>query len=195
MKKLITILAIMIVLVGAIFAASEAHTININAVVEEIIPQFQLKVGNVSTNPTPTAFTNNASYTADARPNTGANIILSGTGTTSIEVIAYLANAAKTAQNYSLVFSEGVFVVTRNGVPSSGTEGANKNVIPTITNVPVTTNNGFSASGTGATVTVDFNGKTCAAGNITTATYTYQQEDGIVPATYQSTVKLTISTT
>ena len=201
MKKLITILAILIVLVGAVFATTESHSLAINACVDLIVPQFQLKIGSVSTNIASSNASNKindfgvlASYSGDATPSTGTNINLSGTGTAIVEVIAYLANAAKTAQNYTLTFQDGVFTVKRNGTTSSGSTGDNKNVIPTITTEPAT-NNGFSASGANGTVSVDFNGKTCAVGNIVVATYSYQQEDAIDPDTYTATVTLEIATT
>lgn len=52
MKKAITILAVLIVLVGAVFATEEDHKIQIKTKVDGYQPVFQLTVGDLTTNGT-----------------------------------------------------------------------------------------------------------------------------------------------
>ena len=200
MKKLIAILTIAIVLVGAVFAdpkTSEAHHLTVQATVSEVVPQFQLKLGTAVTNTTPNDFDNAAvSYTADAKAVAGGSIDLSGSGTVAIQVIAYLANAAKSNREFTFTFSGGRFTtITRNGHAADGTQG-NEYVDPVIGTDAEDSPVGFTVDGDGASdpsVDVAFLGTTCTAGNIVTATYTYTKSDAYDPGTYEADIVLTIA--
>jgi len=123
MKKAITILAILIVLVSAVFAA-ETHKLTVRADVEETLPAFNLSYGGKNTNtvvtnvygtnsdvadPASLAYDISArtvAGTADAGFNLNAN--------DSFIVNAQVINAVKTNKAYTLEFGGGVFAVKRN---------------------------------------------------------------------------------
>lgn len=131
MKKAITILAVLIVVVSAVFATlpnaadSETHTIQLKTVVQSVLPQFRLSATiatgfatgtgaatQAQTNPDGTGssvsgtavdFANNASYSQQ--------IDVADISTTNIvaNVTASLINAAKTGGKYTLSFDGGSF--------------------------------------------------------------------------------------
>ena len=59
MKKVLTVLAILVVLTSAVFAA-ETHKITITAHIEDVDPIFQLKAGEIKTNGTKVSFDEDA---------------------------------------------------------------------------------------------------------------------------------------
>ena len=209
MKKLITILAIMIVLVGAVFAAdpvttTERHEMKIYSVVNEILPVFQMTYGGAVTNESTrfsatTHATNNTKATAlnsniDIGAETAAgalqvqfevNLVADGDG-----------NYAKTQRSFTLTFSDGVFdEVKRNGGAASGTLSpdsiavAGEEIATGITSItPDNTNT------SAPTVVVQFNGNTVTANKkLATATYSYTGDPTIDMGTYYADILLTIT--
>ena len=170
MKKAITILAILIVLVGAVFA--EDHTIRIKADVTSVIPVFGLKYNTSVTNSTSLITEGeNAGQYSNSYTAAGNYVVAAGAAIANTDALdagikldkggdvyfwAELLNPAKQKKGYTLVFTDGVFNVTKN----SGTAAT---ITPTITtdNLNTTTNNGFAvtAGANNATVRVVFDGK------------------------------------
>lgn len=200
MKKAITILAVLIVLVGAVFA--EDHTIRIKADVTSVIPVFALKYDNVTTGAGDTAITNETTretttdktsadygqYTNRYTDN-GEYIAADGTVLANTDAVttglkldkggdvyfnAMLLNPAKQKKGYTLEFKGGVFTATIN----SGAETVT--ITPTITrnSMNTTTSNGFAVSAGADTykVRVVFDGKQVVNNdsiNLATAKYAY----------------------
>lgn len=213
MKKLIAILAIAIVLVGAVFA-DEAHNITIQADVTGIDPAFRLVAGTgnsaVATNsPTtgnPVAF-GAATDLTKAYGDTGFNLDAGG----SFTVYAKLANLPKQVQAYSLIFSDGVFSVKRNTAagflaPSSVavTKGSNGTGVIDMAGGGTTTVSNPKVTGTTKpTVTCDavtfkLDGTTVTVADylLATAVYTYPADTTIDPTAantyYEATITLTV---
>ena len=113
MKKAITILAVLIVLVGAVFAA-ETHKIKIKADVTEQLPTFQMYY-SAYTNTGKVAFDATQTYYDQTGYDTNFNLDSNGSVTVSVIVNNTVA-AAKTNKAFKLSFSDGVFTVSRNGV-------------------------------------------------------------------------------
>ena len=191
MKKLIAILAIAIVLVGAVFAEptpkKETQTIYVYAEIEEVTPIFQLRYGTSvsdngsSTFETGTVFTDAASYAIGA-DNDRIDVLADLNDGQDIVVSAVVNNAAKAYRLYTLTFKGGVFANVSIGASSY-------NITPAITTDPtasstVSTTKGVSAIGETAEgiVTIQFDGtlmENTTAFEIASATYKY---DGSVTA-------------
>ena len=192
MKKVITILAILVVLTSAIFA--ETHKINIEATSVEAIPVFEMSIGSVKTNTDKSEF-DTANNTSLVKTDVAYTFNFENGGVAEISV--KILNAAKTKTNYSLAFSDGVFHVKRNNIASVATGTENLHVTPTIV-ATAKSGTGFealAATNGGKTANIDFNGTRCAANTeIATATYTYAADDTIDPDTYTATIQLDITT-
>lgn len=186
MKKVLTILAILVVLTSAIFA--ETHKLKIEATSTEVVPVFQMILGSVTTNDANKTFgtENNSSLDKTASVADTFNWELGG----SVTVTVKIQNPAKTKQNYLLTFGDGVFKnIKRNGVP------ADNITYKTLVTTEVT-GTGYKSTGEAGTVTVDFDGTRCTADSqITTATYTYDADATIDPGTYSADLELVITTT
>ena len=132
MKKVLTVLAVLVLLTGVVFAATETHTIKVSSTVNPDLPAFQLILGDITTNDgtTPVKFENAKAYApyvpaVEDDPNTtdidesapARNIYASAVNFASnggsFEVSAKLANAAKQVKVYTLTFKGGIFTVTR----------------------------------------------------------------------------------
>ncbi len=213
MKKAITILAVLIVLVGAVFAA-ETHTIKMKADVTAVVPVFGLKyntsVSNTTTGPDGNGqYTNNylASGTYNERYGTVQTAVETGLKLDQggdVKFWAVLLNPAKETKNSSLTFSDGRFTVTENGVANTTVY-----IDPTITTPDEDYNNdvaGFSVAD-GADddqVYVSFDGKQVvnnagATGlNLASANYHYSAHPNVdMPADgdfYYADVILTVTT-
>ena len=168
MKKVLTVLAILVILTSAAFAAaSETHTIRVKADVTQVVPAFQLWLGEAKTNATPNDFTDTASYNEYAAAAIDTDFNLDAAGT--VTVVAKLANLAKINKIYTLTFSDGEFAVKRNGSdgtygPSSIAATANTAEIAGITDIDETDDD---------VITVTFNGTTVTADSPTLATVVY----------------------
>ena len=197
MKKVLTILAVLIVLTSAVFAESEVHTIRVKADVTEVVPAFQLWLGATKTNTTPVVFTDNATYNLvdDATAiDTGFNLDAGG----SVTVYAVLANKAKINKAYTLTFSDGVFTVKRNSVggtlePSITTTALDPKITGTSSIVK-------TSEADDAPVEVTFNGTTVTATDpkLATAVYNYTGDPTIDPTAedeyYYANIVLTVAT-
>jgi len=167
MKKVLTVLAILVILTSAAFAAAETHTIRVKADVTQVVPAFQLWLGEAKTNATPNDFTDTASYNEYAAAAIDTDFNLDAAGT--VTVVAKLANLAKINKIYTLTFSDGVFAVKRNGSddtygPTSIAATANTDEIAGITDIEETDDD---------EITVTFNGTTVTAVSPTLATVVY----------------------
>ena len=207
MKKAITILAVLIVLVGAVFA-DETHTIRVKADVTEVLPAFQLAL----LTPAQTYTTNKP---AEGDPNVygvanyddltdqtakDINFNLDEAGTVNVEV--YVANLAKTVKGFTFAFSDGVFNVSRNGVTNSGTE--QNPVYLTYGPNSITVSKGAEKTGFYTTDLVNnvakikFTGKTLTntekGSVVASAIYNYPGDTTIDPGTYYADITLTIAT-
>ena len=194
MKKVLAVMAIMLVIVGAVFAA-ETHTIKIKADVSEVIPAFQLNLlapaETYTTNTTPNVYSASGSY-GDLTNLTAkdTNFNLDNGGDVYVNVV--LANLAKTVGVYTLSFGGGTFAVNRNSVGGS--------LAPVITTAAGSVTTGISSiakasEAAGADVNVTFNGTTVTADSpvVATATYAYTGDTTIDPGTYYADITLTIT--
>lgn len=193
MKKLITILAIMVVLVGAVFAdTTETHTLNITATSEKLAPAFQLGIGSVYSNNTiPTPYNPEAAATVAYTNAQSARSFDFEVGDT-VPVVAYLINNAKIFEQYTLTFSGGVFTVTKNNVSATITpEIKIASVGSSITGIS-------SIARTSDTVaTVNFNGTRCSASTsnrvtLATVNYKYDPDTEVDPDTYTANIVMTV---
>ena len=198
MKKVLTILAVLIVLTSAVFAAdSETHTIRVKADVTEVVPAFQLWYGDAKTNTNPNAFTNAANYnpynTDASAIDVGFNLDEGG----PVTVYAVLANKAKINKAYTLTFSDGIFNVTRNKV-----DGTLEPSIATTAGTKITGTSAIAktSEAADAPVQVTFNGTTVEDTNpqLATAVYTYDADTEIDPLAagqfYYANIVLTVAT-
>ena len=198
MKKLITILVILTVLIGAIFAdTSESHQIKITVTIEETIPAFQLKFTGTdrtaNSNATPVTFTNGAERSDNTAATASINFESNDAAARTITVDAYLANTAKQSKVYTLTFTDGAFK----------TSGENPTTVasPTITakagsGAGYGAQYGVSTTVQNAVATVTFGGTVrCTADTlIAQADYVYPKSD-IAPGTYTANIVMTVSTT
>ena len=201
MKKIFAVLAIMLVIIGAAFAAEETHTIKIKADVAEVVPAFQLELlspaTSYTTNDTPNVFANAAAYnglTEGTAKDVNFNLDQNGT----VTVQCNLANLAKTNKSYTLTFGGGDFAVKRQGTdgihsPSSVVSSAGANVVDTYTCE--------KGDGDGnQPITVNFLGKTVqdASAVLATCVYSYTGDSTIDPnvngSFYYADITLTVST-
>ena len=208
MKKLIAILAIMVVLAGAVFA-SEGHTIRVKADVTEVIPAFQLmidltEVDDFYTNTTPTQYGNNAysPLTNDTAKDVEFNLDQNG----NVTVKCYLANFAKTTHKYTLVFSDGAFKNIKKNkqdaddhAPTSITTSTGANVADTYTITLGTAHvDGDDTKPllTNQAIEVQFHGKTVETKDVVLAqaVYAYTKDPAIDPGVYYADITLTITT-
>ena len=213
MKKAITILAVLIVLVGAVFAEiqTENHSIKLHTTVDPVVPVFHLNFKDVtataaagaalaaddaqSTNGGNTAFANNGAhtYTAESRAALEVGDISKGAITVNFDVT--ISNAAKIYRSYDLTFGATGFAVTKNNSPVTTAAPT-----PTLAGFGDHTGVSVSQKTQNVAATAAFNGTTCEADTVL-ATYklVYAQDPAVDPtnagATYTADVTLTITTT
>lgn len=199
MKKAITILAVLIVLAGAVFAA-ETHTIRIQADVNDIDPIFALKYGATVTNTQDVYDTSNHSLVNSpviANKVNGDPLKLDEGG--AVEFYAVLQNAAKQISSYNLVFGGGSFsTVTTNGqsTPVNASIAVDSNSFADVDGCAVTA---IQARTDAAKATFDGKKVTAAASglNLVKATYTYTAAPNVdlLPAGqyYYADVTLTVT--
>ena len=202
MKKLIAILAILVVLVGAAFA-SDTHTLNVSCTITPVVPQFALGYSTARSNTNTAYSTTTASYaisTETVVAAAGADIV----DNNSITVYAYVLNAARQKQTYTLTFSGGKFDSSVTGCTSLKIDGAATVVTPDISTASSIASNtavkGLNkVTATGETLSVPFNGSqmnATAETELGSATYDYGDLDWttIDPGTYTTNIILTITT-
>ncbi len=216
MKKAITILAVLIVLVGAVFATSEQHDIKVKADVAAVEPAIQLRIqaynselDDYKTNTTPNAYDGTKSYAAQAEGQAiDVNFNLNENG--SVVAYAYLANYAKTNKVYTLAFSGGDFAAKKNkgnythsptSITTAVMEGqaavTRESDGAALYEVALVSGNQSNRN-----ITVTFHGKTVVEKDVplAKATYAYTGDDDIDPTTpqnpwYYADITLTVSTT
>ena len=201
MKKAITILAVLIVLVSAVFAA-ETHTIKVKADVTEVVPVFGLTM----TSPDHDEYITNEAAEYDAGTSYGhtqnsqafdVEFNLNEDGSVTFQ--ALLLNRAKQNETYTLEFGGGSFAVTKAGVagthaPASITTSAGT----TLTGLTIGLGSAAAVGGeTNKIINLTFDGKTVNIGNtgkyvLGTAIYAYEGDDDIDPSA-TSSAAVTIS--
>lgn len=196
MKKVIAILAIAIVLIGAVFAAGEDHTLTVTASVTPVEPAFRLGIANsgttaaqVTNNSTPTVvnLTNGSytgSFTASLKLNEGGSFV----------VIPQLVNNAKTTSVYVLTFTGGTFNVKKKNVDGTVSPSS----VTTAENNVVTGIGSIVADDANEKLTVTFDGKTATASTGTpvvlgTVTYTYTADDDVDLGNWTTDIVMTIT--
>ncbi len=223
MKKAITILAIIAIVAGAVFATSETHTVRIKADVNAIKPVFGLMMDGNSYKTNTAALDGETDYTGDyttefgraasygmtneATANDSALAVsfkLDQGGTVTFNAV--LLNNAKEISQYDLTFGDGVFTVSKNGIgnqqhgPSSVavTKGSD------ITGLTITDGSATTPALYDKKINLDFDGKAIsgvsnnAPKTLATAVYTYP-EDLTIDALpqdqyYYADVTLTVAT-
>ena len=216
MKKLIAILTIAIVLVGAVFADTETHGIKVRAQVGETLPSFQLSFSTFKTNANENVFgTQNYAAQADGSAlDIGFDLAAEDSAVFSL----YLANKAKTNRVFTVTFSDGVFDVSRNGsgvvADHAGQTYGPSSITTAVANgqaavVDAEANNaaiyevalGNAQDATNKPITITFHGRTVKTEDVVlaTATYAYLGDDSIDPTTtetpyYYATVTMTVTT-
>jgi len=186
MKKLITIMAILIVLVGAIFADAESHQIKITVTITETVPAFQLKFNGANSNSGKVVFTNNATRTDNTPVAATIDFESNTAADRTVTVNAHIANDAKQTAQYRLTFSDGVFkdnqsaTVATPAISAKVGSGAGYGT-------------GVSTTVNGAVATSTFTGATrCVADTlIAQADYVYPKSD-IAPGTYTANIVMTV---
>lgn len=196
MKKAITILAVLIVLVGAVFAA-ETHSIKLKTVVDEVLPAFQLsntaltaKNSAGETMAKQQQYTNankaavdveDGDYRAATEHRADVNVGDLSKYNVEVEFTVYVANKAKTLKDYRLAFTAGAFAVERDG--EAGTLAAGAPVLSG-TGAKNGTNGQKSVetSDKSTYVLADFNGNECVADTpIAVYTVNYTADPSIDP--------------
>ena len=213
MKKAITILAILIVLVSAVFAdplpsndASEQHRITLKTVVRSVLPQFRLvalenvqDAESVQTNETPNKFVNNGDYGVT----TPIVYQVADISTHDIDVTftAKLLNEAKTGGTYTLGFEAGDFTdvwkVSNGTVTKNNTVSASTHTLTAATDTKATTGVTLGeVANNSEEITIKFNGQECVAGDIAFYHVVYTSDNTVIDndgTGYFANVTLTIT--
>ncbi len=213
MKKLITILVIMMVLVGAVFADSKLNELKVTMTVKDAEPSFKL-YGSKSNGTSSTGMTAGADVT-EAKTSTNAvalddDAILAAGGATVYCVIRQEARTdnkdVRSTKTYYFTIeatelSDGnttatsghktalptVSAITKNG--SADVSGAR-----TVTGAAAgSANTGTSPTGTGRAKVV-YSGKKCSAADLASFSVNWPQTD-LVPGTgYEAYITMTVAT-
>ena len=191
MKKAIAILAVLVILVGAVFAA-ETHKIKIDANIATVAPQYQMSIGSVTTNDNGENGAAAAYTTTTYTENTTA-AVLDFEQSSSVAVLVKLVNPAKTITKYTFTFSDGNFSV-KKGADEQAETVSPKSIALTTTHANGTT--GIASIGiSGQVATVTFNGTTCAdSTELVTATYSYDAHTDVNPGEYTAYVQMVVAT-
>ncbi len=191
MKKLITILVILTVLVGAIFAAAESHQIKITVTIAEVVPAFQLKYKTANSNSNGTAFADAAQRVDSTSVVADLNFESDTASDRLVVVDACIANAAKQSKVYTLTFSDGAFKTSGNNPTTVATPGITAKVG---SGPGYGTGVSTSVNG-GAVATVTFNGTDRCVANTLVAQAEYQYpKANIAPGTYTADIIMTVAT-
>lgn len=211
MKKVIAILAIMIVLVGVVFAESENHTIKLRTSIGTDEPVFNLAaafedtdtsvVSSVATN-TKTAFADGSTY------NKTLDIADLSKESATVTFTAKLANKAKSEKQYTITFTPGPFNMKKYNGDNKEDYTLYANASSTGALISNFTDNrvGVSATDVAKTTegqqisfstTLTFNAKACVAGDLAIFTITYDQVDSeidLVKGDYTADATMVVST-
>jgi hypothetical protein len=211
MKKAITILAILAIVAGAVFAdnlpendASEVHQIRLKSVVGSVLPQFSLVAQEAEngetaqTNEGAVKFKDEASY--GVNPAIVYEVKDISKDDIDVTFTAKLLNKAKTGGTYSLAFQAGSFTDVWKVADGVVTKD---NTVPVKTK-ELTAASGNTAAKTGVVIgnpendeiTVKFNGQECVEGDLANYHVVYKSDNTVVDNNgvgYFADVKLTIT--
>ena len=207
MKKILTVLTILVILVSAVFAdpepavsATETHTIKLKTNVGGVIPAFNLEFTSGTAVDGQASSTNGGENPVQFSINnpefTGADIEVLDISRYDISAVftAKLANEAKQVEDYRISFSAGPFNVKK--------DTADATVLPE--SVAVAASGSIAAlkgvsAGTPAAVIVDettgtksqsigfhFNGTTCVTGDLATFSVSYAKDPEVDPTAARS---------
>lgn len=202
MKKLIAILTIAIVLVGAVFATDETGAqkdeLKITCKVEAVTPQFKL-YGSATSGTSSTGMTEANRVTTDATATASVsgvdNSLYSASGTTIYFVIKQARDCRWTGE-VSLSVSATALSATIGTGTSAITYTSEDPVISALTaqnNLPGETGDTVATRTTTpgtASVAVAYNGRAAAAADIASFSVNWPQSD-VPPATYTAWVQMT----
>jgi len=214
MKKAITILAIIAIVAGAVFAA-ETHQLKVKSDVAEVLPAFNLTFGEQNTNESATNVygkTPAVDYTVNATVQKAQDVGFDLDEARSFTVTAQVINNVKTNKNFTIEFKGGVFTVNRDTVegkysPKQITvaDAHTSDAVKTVGNLTASEVNNNKSADTSDTLVasgkVTFSGKTgtgaTAALPIMTATYAYLGDDTIDPTAvdqwYYADIKMIVT--
>lgn len=207
MKKLITILAVMIVLVGAAFATDSAQ-ITVNATVSERVPSFKLTTtGNTAVldaEATAAAITTPAGTGSVTIKNAIADELADGTNQTVTFGVVLVPRQdqkkIKTTHTYTFTASASALAHTTPALAEDNKFAAavgNFSVVQSQGNpvIPAT----VASITANASLVLTFNGKSYDPGNaefvFATFPVTYTGNANAVPGAYQGTVTIELATT
>lgn len=222
MKKVLTILVVLALVVGAVFADpnpnSEVHKITLKSTIGEVLPVFQLTreaFTGVKTNGdainTAEETTNTAETQIDGITENGvrysttayaeyemAELEVGDLSKNGIEVdfTVKVSNAAKSLKTFLLTFEAGDFTVSRSSVENDTKNGKQPASAHAATeNTALTKAHGVTTSASGDVLTAVFNGTTLSANGTMLGTYhvEYEGDSTIDPGEYTADIVLTIT--
>ena len=206
MKKILTVFAILVVLVSAVFAdpepatnAKETHTIKLKTNVGGVIPAFNLVfTEGTNVSEAQASETNGGETPATFKTTTrdGNDVEVLDISKYDITVVftATLANEAKQVEDYKLSFSAGPFNVKKD---KNDAEVLPESVAVAVAD-SIDARKGVSAGEpadviadetTGVksqSVSLHFNGTTCVAGDLATFTVSYKKDPAVNPTAENS---------
>lgn len=207
MKKLITILTIMIVLVGATFATDSAQ-ITLNATVSERVPSFKLNTtGNTALDSEAAAVVIPDGSGSATIKSTVADALADGTNTTVTFGVVLVPRQdqkkIKTTHTYTFTVTAGDLVhADANSLGTKDVVDANEKFTATKGNFVAVQNAIPAANATvtgGASLVLTFNGKSYDPGNaefvFATFPVEYSGNASALPGSYSGTVTISIATT
>ena len=198
MKKLITILAILTVLVGALFASTDTHQIKLTVTIDNTEPTFVLKT-NTGAGAASAAAGATATATLSAANKT-ALTTANGVATVTFDVVQ--TTYARSVSTYRLKVTAGDFVLTSNGTPIANPTANEKFEVeeanPSISGGDTVDNLSYpTVQPADDYYRVKYNGVVDAStDNITVGSFavSYDANVNAKPGSYVSTVSLTIET-
>ena len=193
MKKLIAILTIMIVLVGAVFAANNDE-LKVTAKVDEHIPGFKIFGG-----------TSSGSITVEGAQT--PNVIATSLDISMVDITVYFkltqySNTTTPSYNGNKAKFKGTANLTVTADPLSATidETTYSTAIPVAANITTPTISGITSSSSNTTsnivkVTLVYDGRSVQDADVATFDFTWTAKDELPPAdTYAALITLTYET-
>ena len=221
MKKVLTILVVLALVCGAVFAA-ETHKITLKSTIGEVLPVFQLvRAAYAGTATDGRAVTAEEDFTNKTGGINANGVVEDGIRYSVVDDAEYaladlevgdlskydvdvtfnvrISNAAKSVRVFTLTFDAGAFSVSRNKVVES--QAATTTALSANTNLVAAS--GITAAVNGQVLTATFNGTTLSENGTLLGTYNvvYPADSTIDPsvgnsteATYTADITLTITT-
>lgn len=198
MKKLITILAILTVLVGALFASTDTHQIKLTVTIDSTEPTFVLKTNTGAD--AASAAAGATSTAALSAPNKTALTTANGVATVSFDVVQ--TTYARSVSTFRMKVTAGDFVLTSNGTPvANPTSNQKFDVVeehPSISGGDNVTNITYpTVQPADDYYRVKYNGVVDAStNNVTVGSFevSYSGNVDAIPGSYVSNVSLTVET-